>query len=441
MNFFGTDGIRDRAFTRLLSLENLFQMGQAFGLFLKKHHPHRTPRLLIGRDTRYSGPLIQSQLVCGLLAQGIRVIDAGVLPTPVLSVLTHYYHADLGVMVSASHNPSEDNGIKLVGPEGRKLSSEWESELETLIQSSITSFSGDGDFEPFAGASPYFQAIIQPFRLPAFRVVVDCAHGAFSAIGPLLLRKLGLQVVPIACSPTGHNINHHCGALHPENVVATVLQEKADLGICFDGDGDRVIVVDEQGQIQDGDKVLAILAVHLKQFAKLPQNTVVSTIMSNWGLKQCLEQHHIRLIQTPVGDRHISEQIQSYGYALGGEPSGHMIFTDHPTQTGDGLFTALKILEVMAQTEQKLSNLGKVMKIFPQILLNVRVKEKIPLDCIPSLQQALKETESHLADQGRVVLRYSGTENLLRIMVEGPYETLIHHEAQKLKDVASLVLA
>ncbi|MEK7486654.1 MAG: phosphoglucosamine mutase [Planctomycetota bacterium] len=441
MSLFGTDGIRDRAFTHLLSLENLFQIGQGIALFLKKHTSSSLPRLLIARDTRYSGPLIQSQLVCGLLAQGIRVIDGGVLPTPALSVLTHYYQADLGIMISASHNPAEDNGIKLINSEGHKLPPEWESELESLIQSSISSFAGDGQFEPFAGSSPYFQALTQRFQLPSFRVVLDGAHGAFSSIGPLLLRKLGIQVFPVACSPNGHNINQHCGALHPENIVASVLQEKADLGICLDGDGDRAIFVDDQGQIQDGDKILAILAVKMKEASKLPQSTIVSTIMCNWGLKQCLNEHHIRLIQTPVGDRHISEQIQAYGYSLGGEPSGHTIFTDHPTQTGDGVFTSLKVLEVMAQSGQKLSDLGKVMKTFPQILVNVRVKEKIPLDHIPSLQQALKEAEAHLADQGRVVLRYSGTENLLRIMVEGPHETLIHQEAQKLKDVASLVLA
>lgn len=438
---FGTDGIRDQAFQNALRLENLFQLGQGIGLFLRQHISTRPPLILLGRDTRYSGPLIQTQVMAGLLAQGVSVLDGGVLPTPVLSVLIPTYQADLGIMISASHNPASDNGIKLLNAMGKKLPIAWEEAIEQAIQTQTTSFPGNGQIFSFQGTDAYEQELKKRFHFPAFKVVLDCAHGAFSNLGPKILQTLGVDVLSIACTPDGYNINKKCGALYPEEASEMVKKHQAHFGLCLDGDGDRAIFIDEQGNILDGDKIIAMLAVALKKEDKLLKDTVVSTIMSNFGLKSCLNEQEINLIQTPVGDRHISEQIQKHGYCLGGEPSGHMIFDDHPTQSGDGLFTGLKVLELMAKSKQNLSQLAQVMQTFPQVMVNLEIKRKIPLEELPVLQQALKETEDKLAEHGRVVLRYSGTENLLRIMVEGPQKDFIEKEAQRLKEIAALELS
>jgi phosphoglucosamine mutase len=419
MKWFGTDGIRDKAFQGPLSLSFLFHIGRALGNYLKKDCAIAHPCILIGRDTRYSGSLIQSQLCTGLLAESVSILDVGVLPTPMISVLTKNSSAHLGIIISASHNPAEDNGIKLIDHSGKKLALSEEERIESWIHQEFPpSFEGNGTFLPPPSPLAYTQ-VLQSFQFDNKKVVLDCAHGAFSFWGPRLLQESGLTVFPLFHEPNGYNINLHCGALAPEKACHKVLETQADLGICLDGDGDRALLIDEKGKIQDGDRLLAILGVFLQQQEQLPHHTVVSTIMSNFGLKHCFNQKQIHLVQTPVGDRHILQEMLTHGYLLGGEPSGHLIFGDHPSLTGDGLFTGLKILDIMARLKQPLSVLAEGMQVFPQILINVEVREKIPLESLPSFQSALHAVETRLQNEGRVVVRYSGTENVLRIMVEG----------------------
>lgn len=421
--FFGTDGVRGIA-NKELTAELALALGRSAGYLLQRGKPRS--RVVVGRDPRASGDLLTSALMAGLSASGVEVTFVGVVPTPAIAFLVCYLGAQAGVVVTASHNPAEENGIKFFGADGFKLPDELEEEIEALLPQSATLPAPIGaevgriqQREDLV--HHYLQGIRRclPYRLEGLRIVVDCANGSTAGLAEELLSDLGAEVIPLACQPDGLNINVHCGSLHPERMMAEVLQQKANLGVAFDGDGDRALLADEEGKLVDGDRILAFCALHWAEQGRLPGKVVVATVMSNLGLELALRQRGIRLLRTSVGDRYVSEEMRRVGAILGGEKSGHIIFAEAST-TGDGLITLLKVLEVMYETGTPLSALARQMEELPQLLVNVPVKRKEGWDQNPEVQKALKEAERRLGDRGRIVVRPSGTEKVLRVMAEGP---------------------
>lgn len=459
---FGTDGVRGVANEGDLSPERLLRLGQAIGQVLSRsvkllhqetrirlpRHAARAvrgrARVLVGRDTRRSGPFVRDALLAGILSRGISVVDGGVLPTPVVAHLARRERFDVGIVISASHNPMEDNGVKLFSSSGLKIPDAAERAIEELVEHPPESWEprtgealGDHSTWPEA-ADSYIEDVCARFRgrlsLAGQKVVVDCANGATHRIAPQVLEALGARVVALNVHPDGTNINRRCGALHPQVVARAVRAEKAVIGLSFDGDGDRLIAVDELGRVRDGDDLLAVLGLDLKAAGRLPGNTVVSTVMANVGLDVCLGAAGVKLLRTPVGDRNVLSEMLSGGYRLGGEQSGHVIFLDEST-TGDAIITALRVLEVTARTGRRLGELASVMKKFPQVLVNVRVKSKPPFDTVPRIQDEVRAVEERLAGKGRLLLRYSGTEPLARVMVEGPSRSAILRDAKRIAQV------
>lgn len=431
---FGTDGLRGRAGLPPLDPTTLRRVGAALGIWLQRGGPEKK-RVLFGHDGRASAAWIRDALVEGLTATGASATDAGLLTTPALAYVTRTEPFVAGVMISASHNEAADNGVKIFDGQGAKLSDDAEREVERLTEL--------GDFEPtgHARSKPrpdllvrYEQFLGETFShldLSGMTVVVDGANGGGSVLAPTALRLFGAEVVPVACQPDGHNINDGVGALHPDNLVDAVLGHKALLGICLDGDGDRGIFVDDRGQVRDGDEVMTALSRHLKAAGGLPHDTVVATVMSNLGLAKALEPHGISIHQTPVGDRAVVQAMREGGFGLGGEQSGHIIFALDGHYAGDGLFTALELLSLATtRASGSTAALFEGFRRYPQILLNIEVSSKPDLDGLPAVQAAVKDVESKLADDGRVLLRYSGTENLCRVMVEGPEEGIVQAHAE-----------
>lgn len=423
---FGTDGIRGIANTYPMTAEMAMKIGRATARLFK--NSKRKHRILVGRDTRLSGPMIESALASGICSMGVDAIAAGPLPTPAVSFLTADMRADAGIMISASHNPFEDNGIKIFSAEGFKLPDEMEERIEALLSSKEIerNLPTGGDMGRILtidnAEARYIDHLKSTFprkrTLEGLKIVVDCANGAGYRVAPRIFEELGAEVIPMADRPDGRNINLHCGAMHPEKISAAVRRHRADIGVALDGDADRVIFSDEKGSKMDGDHVLAICALDMKARNRLRDDTVVATVMSNMGLEIALREAGIRLLKTEVGDRYILREMLRGGFNLGGEQSGHLIFLDHST-TGDGILSALQVLSIMKERGQRLSELRSVMKTLPQVIVNVKVRKKKDLEKIPPVQKATEEAERKLGTKGRILVRYSGTQPLCRVMIEG----------------------
>ena len=421
MKLFGTDGIRGKAGVAPLEPATVARVGAALVRSLMDGaSPHR---FVIGRDTRESGEWIEQELARGLTSGGATVVSAGIVPTPTIAYLARTEGFDAGLVISASHNPYEDNGIKVFGGSGVKLTEALEASVETLVADrswSVGAAPGVIDRQDLSG--PYLahleQILDHAGPLAGSPIVVDCANGATAAMAPAFLSSLGFAVRPIGVSPDGRNINLDCGSTHLAGLAREVVTSGARMGIAFDGDGDRALFVDAAGTVVDGDAVLLIAALHLKQEGKLPGDAVVATVMSNIGLELALRDRGISLIRTSVGDKYVMEEMVKRGYALGGEQSGHIIFADH-LFTGDGLATALNVLRIVAQSGRELADLAGQLVTYPQVLVNVRVKQRSDYLQVPAIAAVIQRVDAALAGHGRLLIRYSGTEPLLRIMLEG----------------------
>lgn len=425
--YFGTDGVRGIANAELTP-ELAFKIGRAGGYVLTKNAKER-PKVIVGRDTRISGHMLEGALVAGLLSIGVEVMRLGVISTPGVAYLTRVMNADAGVMISASHNPVQDNGIKFFGPDGFKLTDEQEEEIEKLIDAEEDTLPRPigadlgtvSDY--FEGGQKYIsylkQTVDEDFE--GIHVALDCANGATSSLATHLFADLEADISTMGASPDGLNINDGVGSTHPEKLAEFVVERGADVGLAFDGDGDRLIAVDEKGNIVDGDQIMFIIGKYLNSKGLLKKNTIVSTVMSNMGFYKALEENGMTSVQTPVGDRYVVEEMRKNDYNLGGEQSGHIVFLDYNT-TGDGMLTAIQLVNIMKKTGKRLSELASEMKIYPQRLVNVRVTDKHKVKDNPKVQEVIKEVESILGNNGRVLVRPSGTEPLVRVMVEAPTE-------------------
>jgi len=439
--YFGTDGVRGVANSELTP-ELAFKLGRFGAIVLARHTESDEPRVLVGRDTRVSGRMLEYSLIAGLLSAGAEVLRLGVITTPGVAYLTHQLNATAGIMISASHNPVQDNGIKFFGSDGYKLSDEQENEIEELIDREIDDFErpsaeGLGTSEEYKeGILKYVQFLTQTISgdLSGLKVALDGANGAASPVINRLFADLDAEFVTMATSPDGLNINDRVGSTHPEELANFVLEEKAQVGLAFDGDGDRLIAVDEKGEIVDGDKIMFICGKHLADNGLLKKNTIVSTVMSNIGFYKAIERHDLHSVKTKVGDRFVVQEMRKNGYNLGGEQSGHVVFLDHHT-TGDGLLTAVQLLNVMKQTSKKLSELASEVTTYPQQLVNVRVTDKYHVMDNDRIKSIVDEVEAELGDEGRVLVRPSGTESLLRIMVEAPTDEECEKQAHRIVDV------
>lgn len=422
--YFGTDGVRGVANSELTP-ELAFKLGRFGGYVLTKEHSR--PKVLIGRDTRISGHMLEGALVAGLLSIGAEVMRLGVISTPGVSYLTKALGAQAGVMISASHNPVADNGIKFFGPDGYKLSDEQELEIEQLMDLEVDELPRPvgadlgqvNDY--FEGGQKYLQYLKQSVdeEFTGLHIALDCAHGATSSLATHLFADLDADTSTMGASPNGLNINDGVGSTHPEALAAFVKEKGADLGLAFDGDGDRLIAIDEKGNIVDGDQIMYICAKFLKERGQLKQGTVVSTVMSNLGFYKGLEEHGVQSVQTAVGDRYVVEEMKKNGYNLGGEQSGHIIFLDYNT-TGDGLLTGLQLANIMKATNKPLSELAEEMKKFPQVLVNIRVTDKHHVTDNEKVKTVIEQVEAEMNGNGRILVRPSGTEPLVRVMAEAP---------------------
>jgi phosphoglucosamine mutase len=431
---FGTDGIRAIAGQSPLDAPTIYAIGRALGHTLSAKTP--SPRALLGMDTRESSVWIAATLTAGLIRGGASVESAGVITTPAIAFLTKAHGFAAGVVISASHNPWHDNGIKLFGPDGYKLPDSVEIEIEEEIfrRLEATKTTPPQTVPPAVNEADraeyvrFLLAAVPGLSLDGKRVVIDCANGAASSVAPQLFSSLGGEVVVTHASPDGRNINESCGALHPEVVALQVKSCQASMGITFDGDADRALFADEHGCVVNGDAVLLLAARDLQARGLLTNSTVVATTMSNMGLEAALKRSGIEMLRAAVGDKYVLERMITTGAALGGEQSGHIIFTGRST-TGDGLLTALLLLDIVHRSGKSLGQLVADLKVFPQVIVNVKVREKKPLEAIPSVAAAIRAAEAELADSGRVVIRYSGTEALARVMIEAESEPLMRRHA------------
>ncbi len=433
---FGTDGVRGRANQLPMTVETALALGRAAGkIFRTRQGKHR---VVIGKDTRLSCYMFENALISGLCSMGVDTLMVGPLPTPGVAFITRAYRADAGIVISASHNPFYDNGIKFFSSEGFKLPDSWENEMEKLV--SVGDFSdslptdhemgrntkindADGRYIEFTKAT-----FPRKLSLKNIKIALDCANGAAYKVAPLVFKELDAQVFIYGNTPNGLNINDGCGSLHPELIQKAVIDQRADVGIALDGDADRVVMVDENAQIVDGDTILAICARDMQKHGTLRNDRVVGTVMSNFGFLKCMESLGIEVIKAAVGDRYVIQDMLKYEANLGGEQSGHMIFLDHNT-TGDGLVSALQVMRIMLETDSKLSDLATIFKKYPQAIVNVKVASKPPLDSLAAVTEAKRNVEEQLSGQGRVLVRYSGTENICRVMVEGPKYKQVHQMA------------
>ena len=438
---FGTDGVRGTANIDPITAEIALQIGRATAYICKdKEHRHK---IVIGKDTRLSGYMLESALVSGICSMGVDVLIIGPMPTPGIAFITRSMRADAGMVISASHNPFQDNGIKIFSRDGFKLPDSEESRIEDLIfNQTIDQLRPTADdigkaFRIDDANGRYIVFLKNTFpdhlTLEGMKLVVDCGNGAAYKIAPAVFSELGADVITIGVNPDGKNINAGCGSLYPKKLQQRVIKEQAHIGIAFDGDADRVIFVDATGKVIDGDQIMAICALHMQRRKQLKKSTVVATVMSNMGLGKVLNKSDINLVRTQVGDRYVVEEMRAKGYNFGGEQSGHLIFMDHNT-TGDGILSALQILAVIVEEEKTLADLAAVMEIFPQILINVPVKKKTLITEIPVLNRQIVEVEEKLKNHGRLLIRYSGTENKLRIMLEGENYDEIKRYAEELAD-------
>jgi phosphoglucosamine mutase len=446
-NLFGTDGVRGIANTEPMMPELALKLGKAVTFVAGRGKPHM-PRILIGKDTRLSGYMLETAIAAGICSMGGMVVLCGPVPTPAVAHLTISMRADAGIVISASHNPYQDNGIKIFGADGFKLPDEQEAEIERLMMNDALmgmrpTGPGIGRAEKLEDSRARYVVFAKTtfpreLSMEGMRLVVDAAHGAAYRVAPLVFQELGANVTCLGVKPNGVNINKECGALHPDNVRAEVVKKRAQIGIALDGDADRVIVVDEKGQVVDGDAVMAMCAQRLLRTGTLKKKTVVATVMSNLGLEHALHREGAKLVRTAVGDRYVVEEMRQHGYNLGGEQSGHLIFLDHAS-TGDGIVAALQVLALMIETGKPLSELATLaMERVPQVLENVNLGAKRPLEDMKALSALSSKITKELGSDGRVLIRWSGTEAKLRIMLEGPNEDRIKGWA---KDLASAAKA
>lgn len=436
---FGTDGVRGLANRYPMTASMALQLGRAIGYRLRA--VHRRPKVLIGKDTRLSGYMIETALASGLVSVGADVHLCGPLPTPGIAFLTAGMRCDAGVVISASHNPYQDNGIKLFARDGYKLPDDEELALERLLESEeLAAFRPTGTdigkayrIDDAAGRYSVFAkgAFPKASTLEGFKIVVDCAHGAAYRVAPEVFHELGAEVIPLGVRPDGTNINDGVGALHPEVAAEAVRAHGAQVGVALDGDADRCILIDERGEVVDGDQLLALLARRMLGRGELASKTLVATVMSNLGLDRALRDVGGEVVRVAVGDRYVVERMRADGLNLGGEQSGHVILMDHAT-TGDGLVTALAVLGAMVEEGAPLSALAGCMSRYPQVLHNIEVAHKPPLDGLDGVQAAIAAVEAELGADGRVLVRYSGTQNLARVMVEGPEQGLIDGAAKRI---------
>ena len=445
MKLFGTDGVRGRAGEPPLDERTVSRLGAALARHAaqgraRPHDASRAPwRVLVGRDTRESGLWIEQALARGLTSEGADVTSAGLAPTPEVAYLTRSGPFDAGLVISASHNHYEDNGIKVFSGAGEKLAGSFESDIEAIV--------ADPSWEVPAGGTPVYRTgdfsgaylahlqeiLADAGPLRGARVAVDCANGATTGLVPGLLRGMGLDVTALGVTPNGRNINLNCGSTHMAGLAGLVRESGAQLGIAFDGDGDRALFVDHQGRIVDGDAIMLINAVDLAREGRLRGSAIVATVMSNIGLELALRDRGIELVRCPVGDKYVMEEMQRRGLALGGEQSGHIIFADH-LFTGDGLATALHVLRIMSRTGRSLADLAAALVSFPQVLVNVPVRARADYMAVPQIAEAVRRVESTLHGEGRLLVRYSGTEPLLRIMIEGRDDAQIKDWAREIAD-------
>ena len=435
---FGTDGIRGVANEPPLTPDLAYRVGRELVATLASRHGGGGVRVVIGRDTRRSGPLLESAMVAGLLSAGADCYAVGVLPTPGIALLTRALQAHGGIVLSASHNPFEDNGIKLFSAEGTKFPDAWEEQIEGRLAGADSAPRARGAsighliaYDRAEKDYVDFLARCFPLDLGGVTVVLDCAHGATYRVAPSVFRRLGARVITTSVRPDGTNINADCGALHPGGLCRRLSAAGADVGFAFDGDGDRLISVDHLGEVRDGDYALAIAGRHMAGQGRLKANTVVTTVMANLGLDEALTAAGIRVVKTQVGDRYVHEEMLKLGANLGGEQSGHLLFPDH-APTGDGILSALAVLAVMRETGEKLASLAGCMRKFPQVLVNVQVARKPPIESLAGVTAQIRAFEGELDGSGRILVRYSGTESLARVMIEGADGTRIRAMAEAL---------
>jgi len=444
---FGTDGIRGVANQYPITPEMAVSIGRAVAAIFKRNY--KRSKIVIGKDTRVSGDMLEHALVSGICSMGVDAYLAGILPTPGVAFMTSSTGANAGIVISASHNPYYDNGIKIFKGDGYKLSDEKEDEIEQLvfnsdIASSPRSLRDTGRVYEIEDAATTYgdllkRTVSENYHFKDLKIVIDCSNGATFEVAPAIFAELGAKVEALYINPDGKNINDKCGSQHPENLKKNVVKNGADIGLAFDGDGDRLIAVDEKGSVKTGDQILAVCARFMKQKGLLKGNQVVSTVMSNMGLGKALKEMGIKHMTTKVGDRYVMEKMISSGAVLGGEDSGHMIFLDYHT-TGDGILTALRLIEAMKEESKPLSELCKIMKVFPQVLMNVDVKRKPDLENVPAIKDAIESVEKRLGEKGRVVVRYSGTQSICRIMVEGPTINETRKYCRQLSDIVKETL-
>jgi len=444
IKLFGTDGIRGTANRFPMLPDLVIKVGKAIGVILKRQAPpHTTPKVVIGKDTRLSGYMLEMALTSGLLATGVEVQLVGPLPTPGVSFITRNMRASIGIVISASHNPFDDNGIKIFGPDGFKIPDAMEEEIEQLVH--------EDDFVPYLahhekiGRSRRIDdaqgryivyvkdTLPHQYTLDGLRIVLDTANGAAYKIAPAVFSELGAEVIQIGNDPNGTNINDEFGALYPEVISEAVLMYRADVGISLDGDADRVVMVDDTGKVMNGDHIMGLCALNMKQKGTLRNDTLVVTHMSNFGLEKKMQENGITVVRVDVGDKHVVDEMRRLNASLGGEQSGHVIHLDHST-TGDGCIAALNVLAIMKESGMKLSKLNQIVKDIPQKQINVKIKKKIDFDQIKGYQEMMQRIESQLNGQGRILVRFSGTEPLARVLVEG-------NEKYKIEEFASQIAA
>ena len=445
---FGTDGIRGAANKYPLTAEVIGKIGRAVASIFSSGDDRA--KIIIGKDTRESGEMIEDALTSGICSAGCDVSLAGVLPTPAVAHLTSSTDASAGIVISASHNPYYDNGIKIFDADGGKLADSKEDEIEYRVLNEDSTIvdhkpvEGPGNVEILKDAPDRYLSFLQDTLsdiafLNGLKILLDCSNGATYAVAPKLFNELGAQVEAISVNPNGKNINANCGSEHPEVLIDSVLKKKADIGLAFDGDGDRLIAVDEKGQVITGDRILAICARTLKRKGLLKNNVVVSTVMSNLGLRLALKDLGIEHLMTQVGDRYVLQQMNASGAVIGGEDSGHIIFLDQHS-TGDGMLSAIRLIQTMHDEKMTLSELSQVMAVFPQVLLNIEVTRKPAIESITPVMDAIRAVEENLGEQGRVLVRYSGTQPMCRVMVEGPNRDQTQQYCQQIADVVKTTL-
>jgi len=441
-NLFGTDGIRGIANVEPMTVGTAMRVGQAVARYCRKKNGQTRIKIVIGKDTRLSGYMLETAIASGICSMGADVLLVGPLPTPGIAFITSSMRADAGIVISASHNPFYDNGIKVFSADGYKLpdgEERWIEQAVEQIDESMITPTKDEVGKAFRVNDAIGRYVVflkgtfpRALDLDGLKIALDCANGAAYRVAPAVFEELGATVYSVGVDPDGTNINHECGSLFPGKIREAVLKTGADIGISFDGDADRVMFADHNGKIMDGDKTLAMCALHLKEKEALRKNTVVATVMSNFGLDKALESHGINVVRANVGDRYVMEAMRREGYNLGGEQSGHMIFLDYNT-TGDGIVTALQVLSVMMETGKSLTELSGIMEPFPQVMKNIPVARRIVLESVPGIKKKMDAVENKLGRDGRMVLRYSGTEPILRLMLEGESETEIKQIAEDME--------